>query len=177
MQASRTKGRMSHTAGKSIIKTQNPATYLTPKFLLEKVYQCFPVDLDPSSNSHLYPQVQAKHHYTEQEDGLSQHWSGTVFCNPPYHSVSKWAAKFLASYTIGYVYEGILLVASSTETKWYQALGRSEALICHLNQRLWFDQSPGVPCKERARFASVLFYLGPNPRRFRMIFDELGFIR
>jgi hypothetical protein len=71
---------------------------------------------------------------------------------------------------------GILLVAASVETRWYQTLGRSNALICHLNQRQWFDQSPGVPCKERARFPSVLFYLGPHPARFRKVFDAVGFI-
>ncbi len=140
------------------------------------MYKCFQVDLDPCSNSHLHPQVVADRSYTEMEDGLLHPWMGCVFCNPPYHSVGTWAAKFLREYQQGHMTEGILLVSSATETRWYQQLGRSHALICHLNQRQWFDQAPGIPCKERARFASVLFYLGSHPERFREVFEPLGFI-
>lgn len=151
---------------------------LTPQPLLSLVYDCLgPLNLDPCSNSHLHPQVLADKYYTVLEDGLQHPWYGTAFVNPPYTYVSAWAHKFLDEYTAGHMTAGILLVAASVETRWYQTLGRSPALICHLNQRQWFDQSPGVPCKERARFPSVLFYLGDQPARFRKVFDAVGFIR
>lgn len=173
MTATRTTGRMSHYADGGATNT-----HLTPQWLLGVIYTCLDgVDLDPCSNSHAYPQVKAHTHYTEKEDGLLFQWHGTVFSNPPYKDVKKWAVKFLEEYRLQHMQEGILLVAASTETKWYQLLGRSEALICHLNERLWFDCAPGIPCKERARFGSILFYLGQRQERFQQMFRAYGFIR
>ncbi len=171
-------GRQSFTHGKGGKKGSNQNTYLTPQALLALVYDCLErVNLDPCSNSHIQPQVIADRYYTVVEDGLQQPWMGTCFVNPPYTYVSKWAQKLLDEYTAGHMTAGILLVAASVETRWYQKLGRSGEFICHLNQRQWFDQAPGVPCKERARFPSVLFYLGQHPERFREVFDKVGFIR
>lgn len=74
------------------------------------------------------------------------------------------------AYARGYMY----LVAASTETKWYQGLLAIDSLVCHLNKRLWFDSDIGVPCKEQARFGSVLFYVGHRPERFRAYFAPHG---
>ncbi len=65
----------------------------------------------------------------------------------------------------------------ATEVKWYQEMLASDALVCHLKKRLWFDQAPGVPCKEQARFGSVLFYLGYRPEHFLTHFTHLGQVR
>ena len=36
--------------------------------------------------------------YTPEQDGLSQHWYGTVWCNPPYgREIGKWVAKASAT--------------------------------------------------------------------------------
>ncbi len=173
MIATRNVGRMSHSPDGG--KTN---TYLTPKLLLALVYECLEkVDLDPCSNSHAWPQVCADAYYTEAENGLLHQWRERIFANPPYKAVRLWAQKFLDEYALGHMTEGILLVAASTETRWYQQLGRSDALICHINERLWFDQAPGIPCKERARFGSVLFYLGQRQERFKEVFEKVGFVR
>jgi hypothetical protein len=73
--------------------------------------------------------------------------------------------------------EGIYVVPASTETKWYQALLALDSLVCHLKLRQWFDSDIGVPCKEPARFGSLLCYVGPRPERFRAYFAPLGQIR
>jgi hypothetical protein len=142
------------------------------------VYRCLGhVDLDPCSNSQLTPQVEADRYYTEQENGLTLPWHGRVFCNPPYKTVGTWTHKYIEEYTLGYMQEGIYLVAASTETHWYQELLAVDSLVCHLKKRLWFDSDIGVPCKEPARFGSVLFYVGHRPERFRAYFAPLGQIR
>lgn len=100
-----------------------------------------------------------------------------MFANPPYKTVGKWTQKFIAEYTNGHMQEGIYLVAASTETKWYQELLAVDSLVCHLKKRLWFDEAIGKPCKEQARFGSVLFYMGNRPENFRACFAPLGQIR
>ena len=146
--------------------------------LLEVVYRCLGcVDLDPCSNSQLTPQVVARRYYTVEHDGLAWPWYGRVFANPPYKDVGKWTQKFIAEYEHGHMQEGMYLVAASTETKWYQGLLAIDSLVCHLNKRLWFDSDIGVPCKEQARFGSVLFYVGHRPERFRAYFAPHGQIR
>ena len=40
------------------------------------------IDLDPASCDHAQKTVKASTYYTKEDNGLDQHWSGTVFINP-----------------------------------------------------------------------------------------------
>ncbi len=54
--------------------------WLTPPDLLHKLGE---FDLDPCAPV-CRPWDTAAHHYTIEDNGLIQPWSGRVFCNPPY---------------------------------------------------------------------------------------------
>ena len=54
--------------------------WLTPPDLLHKLGE---LDLDPCVPV-CRPWDTAAHHYTIEDNGLIQPWSGRVFCNPPY---------------------------------------------------------------------------------------------
>lgn len=60
--------------------------HLTPKELIVPILETFKgrIDLDVSSNSKETPNIPAEHHYTVEDDGLSQDWFGKIFGNPPY---------------------------------------------------------------------------------------------
>lgn len=55
-------------------------TWLTPPHILKALGD---FDLDPCASLNR-PWDTAKHHYTEEDDGLIQPWFGRVWCNPPY---------------------------------------------------------------------------------------------
>lgn len=167
-------GRMSHHP-----EGGETNTYLTPHILLAHVYDCFDdyVDLDPCSNSHETPQVRAERYFTEEDDGLSFPWiCSTLFMNPPYRYVGKWVRKFIDEHQSGRMKQGIALVAASNDTKWWQEIGHTGALICNIDGRLHFDSAPHIPCKEGARFPSVLFYVGNHGERFIQSFHTVGVI-
>jgi hypothetical protein len=70
---------------------------LPPKELLRLLYKVFgTLDLDPCSptaNKRRAP-VRDRVHFTLKDDGLSLHWTGTVFVNPPYgRELAHWIKK------------------------------------------------------------------------------------
>lgn len=64
--------------------------WLTPPELIKQLGE---FDLDPCSPIKR-PWDTAKKHYTVLDDGLSQNWQGSVWCNPPYgREAAKWLEK------------------------------------------------------------------------------------
>lgn len=80
--------------------------WLTPPNIVEALGS---FDLDPCSPVNR-PWPTAKHHYTEQDNGLIKAWFGRVWCNPPYSDIASWLRKC--------VYHGnaIALVFARTDT-------------------------------------------------------------
>lgn len=78
----------------------------TPRSILERAEKLLGgIDLDPCAEA--ARGVPAKTHYTLEDDGLSQAWSGTVFMNPPYgRSIGAWTEKLARVFSdLGDVYE------------------------------------------------------------------------
>lgn len=102
-------------------------------------------DLDPCSPGEGKSFVPADRHYTIHDDGLSSPWSGTVFVNPPYGpETPKWMRK-LAEHG-----DGIALVFSRTDVKWFQEVGVKADLVCFVSGRIKFfkgsiDERGGTP--------------------------------
>lgn len=110
--------------------------WLTPPHILEALG---PFDLDPCASEDR-PWDTAKNHYTIKEDGLSQAWSGRVWCNPPYGPKMSPFLEKLATHPGG----GVALVFARTETRaffdhvWDKATG-----ILFLKGRLKFHKPDG----------------------------------
>ena len=58
-------------------------------------------------------------HFTLEDDGLAQEWTGTVWCNPPYSTVDKWVEKGYRSSLTGCTV--VMLVPARTDTRWWHA--------------------------------------------------------
>jgi len=110
--------------------------WLTPPHILEALG---PFDLDPCASEHR-PWDTARIHYTIKDDGLSQAWSGRVWCNPPYGPKMAPFLEKLATHPGG----GVALVFARTETRaffdhvWDKATG-----ILFLKGRLKFHKPDG----------------------------------
>jgi transcriptional regulator with XRE-family HTH domain len=112
----------------------------TPKDLLEQLYQVFGIfDLDPcspTSNGRTAP-VKAKVHYTEDDDGLSLSWFGTVFVNPPYgRSLPQWTAKAKSEVKQGNAQVVVALIPARPDTSYWHRDIAGAASIFFLKGRL-----------------------------------------
>jgi phage N-6-adenine-methyltransferase len=125
------------------------------------------IDLDPCSNSG-EPNVPAKRHFTEADDGLAREWSGRVYMNPPYGAViAQWVTKLRDEFAAGRVKAAIALVPARTDTEWFAGL--RDCALCFIHGRLRFSNSEaGAP------FPSVLAYFGPDRARFARAFGDMG---
>jgi phage N-6-adenine-methyltransferase len=151
--------------------------WYTPGWIIDLVNKTFVngyIDLDPASSVVANNTVRAKTYYTIEDDGLSRDWYGSVFCNPPYgRFVSMWVDKMISEYNQKKITEGILLVHSNTETKWFQRL--FEHHICFVSPRICFIDQDGNEQKSPPN-ANAIVYIGPNSKRFLNSFRGHGHI-
>lgn len=107
-------------------------------------------DLDVCAPPGGVPWVPADRFYTRTDDGLTQPWTGTVWCNPPYGlGINLWLER-LADHG-----DGIALVHARSNTRWFrEALARATA-VCFIAGGVRFasdrsgTQPPGgspMPC-------------------------------
>lgn len=67
--------------------------YYTPKWLFDALNTTF--DLDAAAPKGGIPWIPAAKHYSIEDDGLAQPWSGRVWLNPPYSNPLPWIEKFI----------------------------------------------------------------------------------
>lgn len=124
-------GRQART-GFSHESTHNESVeWYTPPGIFEALGLTF--DLDPCSPGAGKSFVPAGRHYTIEDDGLTSPWFGTVFVNPPYGSQTQVWMRKLAEYG-----NGIALVFSRTDVKWFQEVCPQADLICFVSGRIRF---------------------------------------
>lgn len=74
-----------------------------------------PFDLDPCATP---TNAKCAKYYTQQDDGLSKPWTGTVWMNPPYgRTIKQWMRKALDESRRGATV--VCLVPARTDTAWW----------------------------------------------------------
>ncbi len=99
-------------------------TWETPPDLLARLYEVLGTDfdLDPCSPGRLRSRVRAPRHFTVDDNGLAQDWTGRVFMNPPYgRGIRAWTAKARREVEAGRAEFVIGLVPARTDTRWWHA--------------------------------------------------------
>lgn len=139
----------------------------TPRDLFDRCDAIWHFDLDAASNDE---NALCERHFTKEDDGLSQDWSGhTVWCNPPYgREIGAWMEKCAV--------EGgkpgtvvVALIPNRTDSRWYQqwVLGHADEVV-PLAGRVRFCIG-GVP-GQSAPFPSALVRWGGGP--FQRLRDQ-----
>lgn len=153
------------------------------------------IDLDPASHEEANRTVQAKKFYTEEDDGLSQSWTGRVFLNPPGGLVVEfWWALMLAwrnqhitqAVWIGYSLEQLQTLQSSDVVDFPTPL---DFAMCVPRRRIAFVENEAkkaariekmtaagkVPNqKSSPSHANYITYLGDQPSKFVQVFGAFG---
>lgn len=157
--------------------TPEDCEFYTPQYILDKVYKVFSVDLDPCSPVN-NPVVQAKQHYTIEDDGLSKEWHGNISLNPPYgRFIIKWVEKFLRELRSHNIESAILLVPMKCDARWFNILADECYAMLTLRGRLPFTSPHGLA--KRGTFGSCLFLFTEDPdvvKSFVNEFSEYGLL-
>lgn len=130
------------------------------------------IDLDPASCELANETIQAARFYTIETDGFDKPWPGRVYLNPPYNDggSARWSARLIEQYKAGITEEAILLINASTERSWFKPFWSH--LICFTDHRIAFYEPNGE--RSQPRYGNAFVYLGPNPERFREVFEQFG---
>ena len=131
------------------------------------------IDLDPFSCEIANKTIGAVNIYTRKDDALTQDWTSfnRKWVNPPYSAglIGKAIAKTLKYSHIG---ETLLLVNTSSSSKWFQSCMEKCAAYLHPSKRINFD-SPFRNSKGN-RYDQTLFYFGDRPLEFAEALSDLG---
>ena len=124
----------------------------TPQDLFDDLDREFHFDLDVCA---IPENAKCKKFYTPEQDGLSQPWDGTCWCNPPYgREIGKWVRGALFASVS--VYTVVMLLPARTDTKWFHDYIYKRVEIRFVKGRLKFGNS-----KNSAPFPSmVVFFRG-----------------
>lgn len=143
--------------------------WYTPKWVFDELGIQF--DLDPASPHDMDSHVPAVTKYTVFDDGLSQAWNGTVWMNPPYgRTTGAWIRRFIAHG------DGIALVFSRTDAKWFQEMMNTCTGMIFLAGRIEFV--PGLENqhkKSRCGAGTAMFSFGDRATDALKNLSDRGF--
>ena len=89
--------------------------WATPQSLFNTLQAEFGFTLDVCANVN---NAKCRDFFAEEQDGLSQEWTGTCWCNPPYgREIGKWVAKAHQSAKKGATV--VCLLPARTDTAWW----------------------------------------------------------
>ena len=114
----------------------------TPPEVFDKLNIEF--DIDVASPVGGVDWIPAKKYYTEQDDGLTQDWEGTVWMNPPYGiATGSWLDRFVKHG------DGIALVFARTDTRWFHNYALKSDALLFTKGRLKFINPEIIKLKNR----------------------------
>lgn len=114
-------------------ESQNAITtsWYTPSWIFQELGIEF--DIDVCTKEGGVPWIPSKKNYSLPSNGLDLPWEGKVWCNPPYGKETPlWLDKFCTHKN------GIALVFSRTDTKWFHEYVAKADVILFLQKRLKF---------------------------------------
>ena len=147
----------------------------TPDWVLDLVIAALgEIDLDPCAD----PQrrVKASRHFTKEDNGLVQAWSGRVFLNPPYSNSKEWLQHLSLYIATGAVTEAVVLLpvmALSNKSARLLLRQQAEGFVL-LDRNLSFLDASYKPIGEANCFPSALVYIGSNFYGFLSAMGDVG---
>lgn len=122
----------------------------TPQDFFDKLNDEFHFTLDVCADETNH---KCEQYYTKETNGLSHHWIGTVWCNPPYgRKIGEWVRRAYISSQIGSA-TVVMLLPARTDTRWFHdyIYNKPNTEIRFIKGRLKF-----WGCKNSAPFPSMV---------------------
>ena len=112
----------------------------TPQDFFDELDAEFHFDLDPCSTDE---NAKCERHFTREQDGLKQEWTGRVWMNPPYgRECGKWVKKaFESVYGGGTAELVVCLLPARTGSPWFHDYCL-KGEVRFVRGRLKFDGTP-----------------------------------
>lgn len=130
--------------------------WTTPRDLFQDLNSEFAFTLDVAST---HENALCEHHFTKDENGLTQTWAGNVFCNPPYgKQIAAWMKKAAETNEGGVV---VCLVPARTDTAWWHDYVTQATEVRFLRGRLKFGGG-----KQAAPFPSAIVIYDKRPKKY-----------
>lgn len=133
------------------LMTSNTCEWETPQALFDALAERIPFEVDVCATEE---NTKCRKFFTKEIDGLSQHWSGFCWMNPPYgREIGKWVKK--ASESKGAF--TFCLLPARTDTAWFHdyIYNNADVKVYFLKGRLHFNNS-----KNSAPFPSMIVIFG-----------------
>jgi phage N-6-adenine-methyltransferase len=135
-------------AKRSVHFSSATSEWATPGDLFAKLNKEFLFTLDVAATP---DNAKCERCYTAEQDGLSQPWTGRVWCNPPYGAaIAQWLEKGWESVQSGTCEVCVFLLPARTDTAWWHRYCAPDK-VRYFKGRLRFGGS-----KSSAPFPSVL---------------------
>ena len=96
--------------------TSNSDEWETPQNLFDALDLEFNFEMDVCATAE---NSKCDQYWNKAQDGTSQQWSRSNWCNPPYSNIGAWVAR---ARTVSVFYPGtttVLLLPSRTDTRWF----------------------------------------------------------
>lgn len=140
------------TMPREVYSSSKSNEWETPQDLFDKLDAEFNFTLDAAANA---GNAKCENYFTEEIDGLTQKWEGTVWCNPPYgRAIKNWVQKAYESAAEGATV--VLLIPARTCTAyWHDYVMKGE--IRFIRGRLRFSNS-----ENPAPFPSAIVVFRPG---------------
>lgn len=111
---------------RKVLFSHKSDNWSTPQHIFDKLNLKYNFTLDPASDGTNNKCIK---HYTEQQNGLAQDWSGeTVFINPPYSQTYDWVKKAHDEVANGNT-SVVMLLPARTDTKWFHEFCLDPVLV------------------------------------------------
>ena len=160
----------------ALLHTGDEESYTPEEYIKAARLVMGSIDLDPASNDLAQKTIQAATFYTVNDDGLTKHWSGNVWLNPPYTArvINLFVGKLCQHFNAGEVTSAVLLTNNNTDTAWWHEAMQSAAAVCFTAGRVNFYKPDGG--KSSPTNGQTFFYFGRDLDAFKREFARHGLI-
>lgn len=129
--------------------------WATPQDFFDQLDREFHFDLDACA---VPENAKCRRYFTPEQDGLSQVWGGSVWCNPPYgRTIGEWVKHASQSCDDGATV--VMLLPARTDTRWFHnyLYGKPNVELRFVKGRLKFGDG-----KNSAPFPSMVAIFRPT---------------